>query len=266
MEIDFTPQHPVPTAPYRHIVDESSDAVLFLHGITGSPAAWFPIARSLAEQGHSVSVPLLPGHGTQWRDLNATTWSDWLGAALTELGRLEADHDRVIVAGLSMGGALALGLGATSAPPQEIVLVNPALHIDSPLTPVLPVLKHFVSSIPAIGGDIAHPGRDEFAYERTPIAAIASFASALEGLREELWKIEVPVTVFASGQDNVVGPRSLRTLRSGLPRRPQIVAMRRSRHVATLDHDAQAIAEAVAAAAASPRSGSVLDGGGRGIE
>lgn len=262
MEIDFTPQQPVPTAPYRHIVDESSDAVLFLHGITGSPAAWTPIARAVAGGGRSVSVPLLPGHGTRWRDLNATTWSDWFGAALSELGRLEADHDRVIVAGLSMGGALALGLGESPAPPREIVLVNPCLRIDSPLTPLLPVLRHFVSSIPAIGGDLAHPGRDEFAYDRTPVAAIASFASALEDLREDLWKVEVPVTVFVSGQDNVVGPRSLRILRSGLPQPPRIVPMRRSRHVATLDHDAPAIAEAILAATRCPRSEVGLGGGG----
>lgn len=244
MEIDFTPQS-VPTAPYRSLESHSSTAVLLLHGVTGSPAAWFPIARALADEGLDVSVPLLPGHGTSWTDMDSTTWADWLRAASTELGRLQADHDRVIVAGLSMGGALALTLGAAEAPPDGIVVVNPCLHIDSPLASYLPLLKHVIRTIPAIGGDIAHPGRNEFAYDRTPLAPLASFFQALSVLREDLWKVEVPVTALISGQDNVVGPKSLRTLRSRLPRRPQILALRRSRHVATLDYDAPAIVEAI---------------------
>lgn len=244
MEIDFTPQS-VPTAPYRSLESHSSTAVLLLHGVTGSSAAWFPIARALAGEGIDVSVPLLPGHGTSWQDMASTTWADWLGAASTELGRLQSDHARVIVAGLSMGGALALALATTEAPPDQVVVVNPCLHIDSPLASYLPLLKHVVRTIPAIGGDIAHPGRNEFAYDRTPLAPLASFFRALSVLREELWKIEVPVTALISGQDNVVGPRSLRTMRSRLPRRPQILPLRRSRHVATLDYDAPAIAEAI---------------------
>ncbi|MDN5547839.1 MAG: alpha/beta fold hydrolase [Rhodococcus sp. (in: high G+C Gram-positive bacteria)] len=244
MEIDYSPQS-VPTAPYRQIAPDSESAVLFLHGITGSPAAWFPIARALSDHGVSVSVPLLPGHGTRWQDLNATKWSDWLDAAKAELSALSQTHSRVVVAGLSMGGALALALGADDSPPTELVLINPALYIDSPLTPLLPVLKHFVASVPAIGGDIAHPERCEFAYDRTPVAAIASFASAQSKLRNDLWRVECPVTLFISGSDGVVGPRTLRTLRSRLPTAPAIRALRRSRHVATLDNDADTIAEVI---------------------
>lgn len=250
MEIDYSP-HSVPTAPYRQIAADSASAVLFLHGITGSPAAWFPIARNLSQSGISVSVPLLPGHGTRWQDLNATTWSDWLDAAIQELKTLSQTHSRVVVAGLSMGGALALALGASECPPDELVLINPALYIDSPLTPFLPVLKHVVASVPAIGGDIARPGRCEYAYDRTPIAAIASFASAQKTLREDLWRIECPVTLFVSGRDSVVGPRTLRILRSHLPQRPTIVSLRRSRHVATLDNDADTIAEVILQKAAT---------------
>ncbi|WP_298415652.1 alpha/beta fold hydrolase [Brevibacterium sp.] len=248
MEIDFTPR-PDPMAAYHSLEAQSSTAVLFLHGITGSPVVWVPIARAVASEGFDVSAPLLPGHGTTWQDMETTGWTDWLGEARTELGRLQADHDRVIVAGLSMGGALALALGAAEAAPDELVVVNPALHLDSPLAPLLPVLRHVKRTIPSIGGDIAHPNRDEMAYPRTPLAPLASFHRALRILREDLWKVECPVTAMISGEDNVVGPRTLRTLRANLPSPPRIVALRRSRHVATLDYDASTIAEAVVSAA-----------------
>ena len=244
MEIDFT-LRPEPRAAYHSLGAGSETAVLFLHGFTGSPVSWVPIARAVAAAGVDVSVPLLPGHGTSWQDMVGTGWADWLSAARTELIRLQSDHTRVIVVGLSMGGSLTLALGTTAAAPDELILVNPALYIDSPLAPLLPVLKHVVRTIPAIGGDIAHPDRDEYAYDRTPLAPLASFFTALTSLREDLWKVECPVTVMVSGEDNVVAPRTLRTLRSRLLRPPRIIALRRSRHVATLDFDADTIAEAV---------------------
>ncbi|MGC2942096.1 MULTISPECIES: alpha/beta hydrolase [unclassified Brevibacterium] len=255
MEIDFT-LRPDPTAAYRDLGAGSSVAILFLHGLTGSPVVWVPIARALASEGIDVSVPQLPGHGTSWQDMDATGWSEWLGAARAELGRLQVDHDRVIVAGLSMGGSLALALAAAESAPDEVVVVNPALYVDSPFAPLLPVLRHVVRTIPSIGGDIAHPDRSEYAYERTPVAPLASFHSALKILREDLWKIDCPVTAMISGEDNIVGPRTLRTLRSDLPRPPHIVALRRSRHVATLDFDAKTIAEAVLTRACAEAVGS----------
>ena len=165
--------------------------VLFLHG-SPVPVSWVPIARAIAAEGIDVSVPLLPGHGTTWQDMDSTGWADWLGEARTELGRLQADHDRVIVAGLSMGGALALSLAAAEASPDEIIVVNPALYVDSPFAPLLPVLKHFVRTIPSIGGDIAHPDRDEYAYDRTPLAPMASFHRALTTVRETCGRSTAP--------------------------------------------------------------------------
>lgn len=248
MEIDFTLRAD-PTAAYRTVDAGSSTAVLFLHGLTGSPVSWVPIARAIAAEGIDVSVPQLPGHGTTWQDMGATGWADWLGEARTELGRLQADHDRVIVVGLSMGGALTLAMAAAEGAPDEIIVVNPALYVDSPFAPLLPVLRHVVRTIPSIGGDIAHPGRDEYAYDRTPVAPLATFHRALSVVRDDLWKVDCPVTAMVSGEDNVVGPRTLRALRSSLPHPPRIVALRQSRHVATLDFDASTIAEAVLQAA-----------------
>lgn len=229
--------------------------VLLLHGITGSPAAWRPIAEALAADGTGVHVPLLPGHGTSWQELNRHGWSDWRRAAASALTEMRSRHAKVVVAGLSMGGALALELAAggdTADGVDALVLVNPSLRIDGAAAALLPLLARFVPSIDAIGNDIARPGEEEHAYPRTPLRAVASLAAGQKGLRGRLWRVSVPTTLCVSGRDNVVGPWSSRLLRATLLRAPgeerlRVVPLRRSLHVATLDYDDHVILQEIRA-------------------
>ncbi|WP_051297740.1 alpha/beta hydrolase [Brevibacterium album] len=237
-----------PRAPWLHEGRPGSAAVLLLHGFTGSPGAMIPLAEALAAEDVTVSVPLLPGHGGTWQELARTGWDDWLECVRREYARLAAGHRTVVVCGLSMGGALACALAAErgrAAGPAALVLVNPGLRIDSPLAPLLPALSRVVPSIGAIGGDIAAPDAVEYANDRTPLAALATYHRALRDLRERLWAIRCPVTVCLSGADSVVSPASHRILRSRLSAPLRTVALRRSRHVATLDYDAPVIADEV---------------------
>ena len=48
----------------------STIGIIFVHGFTGSPASMRPRAHFFQEKGYTVRVPRLPGHGTQWEDLN----------------------------------------------------------------------------------------------------------------------------------------------------------------------------------------------------
>lgn len=233
-----------PHTAWRHRGDATLPAVLLLHGFTGSPSSMRPLAESLHDSSATLSVPRLPGHGGTWQQLRTTGWDRWRQAAIAAYDDLADDHPGVIVVGQSMGGALALALGIDRSP-DAIVTVNPALHVDSPLAPVLPYLWPFVATVASIGGDIEKPGVEECANDRTPVRAVASMHRGLAGLREELWMVDCPVTVCLSSRDGVVSPRSFRTLRSRLSGRPRTVALRRSRHVATLDHDADLIAEEI---------------------
>jgi carboxylesterase len=233
--------------PYR--ADGGRIGVLLSHGFTGSPASMRPWGEDLAARGLTVRVPLLPGHGTTWQQMNHTTWQDWYGHLDRELDALRAECDHVVVAGLSMGGALALRLAEQRPGDVDaVVVVNPAIDSGDPRLRLVPLLQWVVPSLDAIGGDIKKPGVEEVAYDRTPLKALASMRRLWRDVRTNLSAIDCPVLFFRSVDDHVVDARSLAAVRDGLrPGLGTFVTLEDSYHVATLDHDAPRIFERSAA-------------------
>lgn len=234
---------PAPDAPLA-LPGTTGAAVLLIHGFTASPISMRPWAEALAGAGHAVSLPLLPGHGTSWQDLATRRAEEWTSAVEDAYDALAAEHDLVAVAGLSMGGTLALHLAAVRRPCATF-LVNPAL-VPHPFTARLtPWLKHLVETTSAIGGDISRQGPDEGAYSRVPLAAVQQLVRLERQVRAELPGVAGPVTLFRSDVDHVVSEASAVAVERGL--RPGVlrarVPLHESLHVATLDHDAELIHE-----------------------
>jgi carboxylesterase len=202
-----------------------------------------PWAQDLANRGYTVRVPRLPGHGTHWRDLNRVGWDDWYAELEAALSELRASCDQVAVCGLSMGGALALRLAEIrSGDVDALVLVNPAIAMQSRQLRLLPALKYLVPSMPGIGNDIKKPGTDEVGYQRTPLRALHTFVRAWPVIQADLGKITAPLLVFRSTDDHVVDAASLPLIQHGVSSAvADYVTLTDSYHVATLDFDAQLI-------------------------
>ena len=233
--------------PFRH--DGGRIGVLLCHGFTGSPASMRPWADDLAERGYSVELPRLPGHGTTWQDLNRTAWPDWYRCAERSLLDLAERCDAVVVAGLSMGGCLALRLAQEHGPlVQGLVLVNPAVASSDRRLLALPLLRLMVGSIGAVGGDIARPGQNEHAYDRTPLQALYSQTQMWKLVVRDLAVITQPVLLYRSTNDHVVDATGAPIILSGVSSADVTeTILHRSYHVATLDHDAPAIFDGSAA-------------------
>lgn len=217
--------------------------VLLSHGFTGSPASMRPWAEHLNAHGYAVSVPLLPGHGTRWEELNRLTFADWYAEAERAFEKLQSECDRVFVAGLSMGGFIGLKLALEKRRDVAgLVLVNPAIHSERKDVKLLPVLKHLVPAFPAIGNDIKKPGADERAYSKTPLKAIDSLFKEFKAVRPRLAEVTQPLLMFRSREDHVVDPSSGRIIMSTVSSRIlEERVLEESYHVATLDNDAPTI-------------------------
>lgn len=233
---------PVPgAAPFS--ADGGRTGVLACHGFTGSPVSMLPWARHLADLGHTVRLPLLPGHGTTWRELNHTRWPDWYGAVDLALDELRRHCDQVAVIGLSMGGCLALRLAQRRpADVDALVLVNPAVALRDRALLALPLLRWFVPSIGGISNDIRKPDVDEGAYTRTPLHALASQVQMWKDVRAHLADVTQPLLLFRSDIDHVVDDSSARVIVDDVSSDVvERIALHDSFHVAPLDHDAQLI-------------------------
>lgn len=228
--------------PFAH--DGADDIGLLLcHGFTGSPQSMRPWAEHAAAEGLTVRLPRLPGHGTDWREMNRTRWTDWFARVAEELTELTGRCGTVVVCGLSMGGTLALRLAQEHGPAiAGLVLVNPSVTTLRRELALLPALSRVVPSFPPVGNDILKPGVTELAYDRTPLRAANSLRQLWQVVRADLAKVTQPVLLYRSAVDHVVEPvNSEIVLRSIGSTDATEVVLADSYHVATLDNDAPTI-------------------------
>ncbi|MFE7274232.1 alpha/beta hydrolase [Streptomyces sp. NPDC057623] len=229
--------------PYRHEGGETG--VLLCHGFTSSPQSLRPWARSLAERGFTVSLPLLPGHGTRWEDMRLTGWQDWYAEVDRELRNLRDRCARVFVAGLAMGGALALRLAAKHGEGVAgVLVVNPANKVHGLAAYTLPLSRHFVRTVPGIVGDIARQDGVEIGYGRVPLHAAHSLRTFLRLVDGELPQVTQPLLVVRSAQDHTVPSVDPARILSRVSSTDVTeIVLEQSYHVATLDHEADRIFE-----------------------
>ncbi len=223
--------------------DGGAVGVLLVHGFTGTPQSLRPWGEYLAGQGYTVSCPRLPGHGTVLAEMNATRWPDWYGAAERALDELRSHCSEVFVAGLSMGGTLAIRLAEQRGDHiAGLMLVNPSLGTERKDIAVLKIMARVLSSWKGVANDIKKPGARELAYGKVPLKAAVSLQELWAVTHNDLAKVDVPILTFRSTEDHVVEPLSGRLLLDGV-RSTDVTErlLHNSYHVATLDNDAEVI-------------------------
>jgi carboxylesterase len=218
--------------------------VLVLHGFTGNPQSVRPLAEAVAAAGYGVEMPLLAGHGTKVEDMLATNWTDWSADAEAAYQRLAARSERVVVAGLSMGGSLTCWLATRHPEIAGIICVNPA-------TQAAAEVRQFIESLIAdgqevmdgLGSDVADPDSPESAYPQTPLRPLISLFEAANEIQADLPRITCPLLLFTSPEDHVVPPADSDYLASQVTGPVERVSCDRSYHVATIDYDRDMIIE-----------------------
>lgn len=213
---------------------------LVIHGFTGCPQSMRPLGEAFARADFTVESPRLQGHGTTVEDMAHYRWSDWTKAVDAAYCDLASRTDGMVVAGLSMGGSLAIWLAQQHPEIRGIVLVNPAADADdfgAFVDGANAVLAAGGTYLPAVAGDIADPNSKELGYDRAPAAGIISLIDGLREMRPGLSEMRMPALLLHSAQDHIIPPGSARLLREKLAGPVEYVVLERSFHVATIDYD-----------------------------
>lgn len=115
--------------PLRLGPDDAPNAVLFVHGFSGTPNNFKDLPMLAAQAGWHARAMLLPGHGTSPLDFDQTSPDELEAAVDREVKDLLGGHRRVVLVGHSMGGALAALCSAKNPDVAGLVLAAPYFGI-----------------------------------------------------------------------------------------------------------------------------------------
>ncbi len=235
--------------PFRLNGTLQGRAALLFHGYTGQTDDMRYLAERLHSHGLTVSVPRLPGHGTNGKDFHRTTWRDWLGAAVEAYIDLSTDYPEVMVGGLSMGGVISVIL-ASHFPVSRVALFAPALYTTNRLVPFTPLLKLVVQPRRITNPDeYDDPNQqflaDEYWNWQWP-AETASLYRLIRMARRSLKRVTAPILTVASKKDDTVPVKVVDLVHRKAPsERKKIVLLEESGHVVTTGVEKGVVADAL---------------------
>lgn len=210
------------TAPFE--LGRGQDAVLVVHGFTGSPWDIRPLGEALAERGYFVKGIRLPGHGLSPEAMLGVTWRDWERAVFSALDDLSG-HRHVFVAGLSMGALLSVILAAEE--PRRVralALLAPAVRFRGRTNELLrafqkmPVLHLLRPWVEKDATDLADPvalGQAPI-LRRWPTERLYDLWTVQDRARAAMAKVKAPALVAISDNDHVVSSEGALELARGL--------------------------------------------------
>jgi len=226
---------------------ENDTGILMLHGFTGTPCELYQLGEKLNKSGFTVSIPRLPGHGTNAKDFLQTGWRDWLRRAFDSYIELKYRCKIVNIVGLSMGALLGIIIAANFEVPK-LVLAAPALKVNDRrlgLTPLFSFAGYLPknSILPEYEYDGLNKIADEY-WNKLWIKPAADFYKIQRLAKRELKKIESEIFAIFSKNDRTVPISTKEILESNIPQeRLKILILEKSSHVVTSDVEKEIVAQ-----------------------
>jgi carboxylesterase len=223
--------------------EEGSHGVLLLHGFGDTPQTLSLLARRLKKAGYSVLVPLLPGHGRNMDAFTRSRADDWIEAARNSLIELRAGSNGVSVAGLSMGGALAVLVAAEVRDISALILIAPYLG--------MPRLLHIAAITYWLWGGLAGEmnGRSprsihdpierekSLAYGAVTGRTLFELSKVMSRAREALPEVAAPTLIVQSREDPRISPEVAQSALERLgAKEKRLVWTEGAGHIITVDY------------------------------
>jgi carboxylesterase len=237
--------------------ENSTRAVLFVHGFIGAQSNFNDLPDEVAAAGWHVRTIRLPGHGTSPHDHEQTSADAMIAGVLDEVRSLKERFATVVVVAHSLGGALAT-LAVAEEPVDGLILCSPFFGLSLEHEWGLPAQRMIRSASTVLRWI---PGRPGFApvnkIENRPFVDAYHWISVKGGLTalevgerarspEILSRIQTPVLLIHSYGDTVTSPSAAGEALShwGSDAR-EFIWLEKSDHVIFWDHDEATVVESV---------------------
>lgn len=219
-------EYPVPECAPFYRPNKGGACCLCIHGFTGSPGLFLPLAGQLYETGFSVSAPLLAGHGTVPEDLNGLSAEDWMEPVARELEQLFLRYSTVHLIGLSMGGAIAAWLAARYVDNQRLgclVLLAPGFGLKDKRYSTINFETVENRMIPLPQRQPKGDGLDgtRYGYPAMPLKSVGALIAVSELAKASLGDIRAPTLLLYTAADATADPEECEKV---LVRIPSLVA------------------------------------------
>ena len=248
------PDGVIPGAGTIELGGDGRQAVFLLHGFGDTPQTLAELARHLHLRGFTVRAPLLPGHGRTLRHFARSGADEWIDFARADFARFRARHPETMLAGLSMGGALAALVAAETPGLPALALVSPYVSMPRTIRRVafMHPLVGLAAPYVAGGGERSIHDAEQKArnlgYGCCTPRLVAELASVVAWAQRVLPAVEAPTLVVQSRGDNRIPPeaaeRSFALLGATEKR---LVWTELGGHVLTVDHGREHVFQLVEA-------------------
>ena len=227
--------------PFMIGPENAEIACLLIHGFSGTPTEMRGLGDALAEQGMRVYGVLVAGHNGDPEELIVSGRKTWLASVEEGLAQL-VQYKTVFVAGLSMGGALALKLSIRHPDRLAgvIAMSTPTRLENTIQARLVPYARYFIKwfyplkalnfNNPKVQAEILKQAQLRDAtvttidfndpqvvnhiktLVRIPVPAIAELIALINQTRRNLYKLRIPLLIIQSKRDQIVEPKCAKEL------------------------------------------------------
>ena len=176
----------------------------------------------LNQQGYTCLGIRLAGHATHPEDMIRSRYIDWIASVESGYHMLRGITNDIFLAGLSMGGVLALLTSASLKVRGVVAMSTPGrLPNDYPIW-FLRAASKVIKYSPKRKGE---PGsgwfdktayQDQVSYPQNPVRSVADLKELILSMNVALLKVTVPVLLMHSKDDTYVLPENMERIYSAL--------------------------------------------------
>ena len=203
---------------YRRICGNSSTAVLFIHGIVGTPNHFNELV-SLVPEYISVLNLLLDGHGKGPKDFSKTSMAKWETQVAAAVEELSLTHDKIYIVAHSLGTLLAIEQAIINQKVCKLFLLAVPLRLSLKPKMAINAGKVYFGKIrpddyEALAAEKCYGiGRDNNIFNYIGwIPRFMELFSKIRQIRKMIGLLKTACSVYQSGEDEMVSKRSKKYL------------------------------------------------------